>query len=95
MLLLKEIRDGALVIGFKNDLTLRICFDKILFPTLGIWWNNAGYPDEEGLGRTECAFEPIPGICSDLSKSYTADSYLSAEPGETFSWEIEWKIGNR
>jgi hypothetical protein len=95
MLLLKEIRDGALVLGFKNDLSLRIDFDKTLFPTIGIWWNNAGYPQEDGLQRTECAFEPIPGTCSDLSKSYIDGSFLTAESGKEFSWEVQWKIGNQ
>jgi hypothetical protein len=92
MLLLKEISDGSVKLGFKNGLTLHISFDIKLFPTIGIWWNNAGYPEEEGLQRKECAFEPIPGTCSNLSKSFGDGIYLMAEPGKTVTWEIDWEI---
>jgi hypothetical protein len=92
MLLLKEISEGSIKLGFQKGLTLHISFDIKLFPTIGIWWNNAGYPEEEGLQRTECAFEPIPGTCSDLSKSFRDGIYLMAEPGKTLTWEINWTI---
>jgi len=92
MLLLKNIDAGSVKLGFQNNTNLRISFDNKLFPTLGIWWNNAGYPDEAGLRRTECAFEPIPGTCSNLSKSFNDGSYLSVEPGKTLTWIIEWEI---
>jgi hypothetical protein len=94
MLLAKEIKEGSVKLGFKNRLALTITFDKMLFPTIGVWWNNAGYPDETGLHRTECAFEPIPGTCSDLSKSFADGTYLSAEPGKILTWEITWSIEN-
>jgi hypothetical protein len=94
MLLLKEINDGTVTIGFRNGLNLHINFDIKLFPTLGIWWNNTGYPEESGLQRTECAFEPIPGTCSDLSKSIIDGIYLSTEPGKTLSWEVVWTMNN-
>ena len=92
MLLLKDLVSGRVKVDFNHDITLSIDFDIKLFPTIGIWWNNAGYPEEEGLQRTECAFEPIPGTCSDLSKSYSDGSYLIAEPGNSVSWEILWTI---
>jgi len=91
MLLLKDITDGAVKIRFSDGLTLAIDFDKELFPTLGIWWNNGGYPDG-GLLRTECAFEPIPGTCSDLSKSFKDGVVLSVEPGGKMGWEIIWTV---
>lgn len=92
MLLLKEISEGSVKLGFKQGLTLHISFDIKLFPTIGIWWNNAGYPEEEGLQRTECAFEPIPGTCSDLSKSFRDGIYLMSLPGKSLCWEINWAI---
>jgi hypothetical protein len=92
MLLVKEISEGSVKLGFKNGLNLHISFDIKLFPTIGIWWNNAGYPEEEGLQRTECAFEPIPGTCSDLSRSFRDGIYLMAESGKTLAWEINWTI---
>ena len=92
MLLLKNIDAGSVKLGFKNDMTLLISFDINLYRTIGIWWNNAGYPEEAGLQRTECAFEPIPGTCSDLSKSFRDGVSLMAEPGKTLTWEINWTI---
>lgn len=92
MLLLKDIKEGLVTLGFKSGLTLDISFDISWFPTLGIWWNNYGYPEEDGLRRTECAFEPIPGTSSDLSRSYSDGTYLSVAPGETLSWKISWII---
>jgi hypothetical protein len=91
MLLLREIDIGTVKLGFRNDLKLEIGFDNKLFPTLGIWWNNGGYP-QSGQLRTECAFEPIPGTCSDLSKSFKDGVYLSLEPGNTMCWEVTWTI---
>ncbi len=92
MLLLRDIDNGSVKIGFMTGITLQINFDSKMFPTLGIWWNNSGYPDENGLQRCECAFEPIPGLCSNLSKSYEKGIYLSAGPEETLYWEIDWVI---
>lgn len=91
MLLLKDISDGFIRLSFITGLKLEINFDPKLFPTLGIWWNNGGYP-ESGQLRTECAFEPIPGSCSDLSKSFRDDAYLSLWPGTKTCWEIIWTI---
>jgi hypothetical protein len=91
MLLLQEITDGFVMLRFSNGLKLEIRFDHALFPTLGIWWNNGGYP-EGGQLRTECAFEPIPGTCSDLSKSFIDGAYLSVEPGKQMCWEIIWTV---
>lgn len=91
MLLLREIDTGILNLTFRNGIILQISFEHRLFPTLGIWWNNGGYP-EEAQARAECAFEPIPGTCSDLSKSFADGVYLSAGPGEKTSWEIIWTI---
>jgi hypothetical protein len=95
MLFMREIYAGSVVLGFKKNLFLQISFDSKLFPTIGIWWNNAGYPEEEGLKRNECAFEPIPGTCSNLSVSFKDGTYLSVERGKVFSWEIEWEIEKR
>jgi hypothetical protein len=91
MLLLRDIDDGFVRLGLTKSSSLEIRFDHKLFPTLGIWWNKGGYPDGGQL-RTECAFEPIPGSCSDLSKSVRDGNYLSVEPGKKLCWEIQWII---
>jgi hypothetical protein len=92
MLLLKDVSRGFITLAFRNGLKLQIEYPVKLFPTLGIWWNNSGYPDEEGLQRCECAFEPIPGSSSNLSDSYNKEICLKAEPWKTVTWEIIWKI---
>jgi hypothetical protein len=91
MFLLKGIADGYVRLSFLNGVKLEIKFDHTIFPTLGIWWNNGGYP-EGGQLRTECAFEPIPGTCSDLAKSYRDGVYLSLIQGEKMCWEVIWTI---
>jgi len=92
MLLLEEISEGSIKLGFQKGLILHMSFDLKLFPTIGIWWNKTGYPDEENVRRTECAFEPIPGTCSDLSETFRNGVYLAVEHGKVFSWEIKWEI---
>ena len=90
MLYLRNFREGKVVLHFKNGMKLQIMYNPSLFPTFGIWWNNSGYPEEPGLERCECAFEPIPGISDDLMKTYNAQQFLIVEPGKTFSWEYTW-----
>lgn len=94
MLLMKRIKEGRARITFKNSVTLEINFDPELFPTFGIWWNNSAYPNEEGIRRNECAFEPIPGTSSHLEKSYSDGSYLNVLPGQTFSWSVNWSMNS-
>jgi hypothetical protein len=92
MLLLKNVSNGHIRLGFRNNIKLKIDYPAELFPTLGIWWNNSGYPDEVGLRRSECAFEPIPGSCSNLSDSFKKGYCLKAEPGKSVNWEVFWEI---
>ncbi len=91
MYLLQNIGHGKVGLMYKTGQTLGISFDRSIFPTLGIWWNRKGYP-EGGILRDECAFEPIPGTCSSLSKSFSDGVYLSVRKGEKISWEIQWEI---
>ena len=92
MLFLRKIKEGKLSLTFRAGLTLEMTFPSALFPSIGIWWNNAGYPDEPGIRRDECAFEPIPGLNSRLSDAHKNGLCLNLpSEGET-SWQIEWKI---
>ncbi len=91
MLLLRELEEGFVRLWFSNGLKLEILFDIKLFPTLGIWWNNGGYP-AGGQLRHECAFEPIPGTSSDLLKSCRDGVCLNVAPGEKTCWEVTWII---
>jgi len=92
MFLLRNVNDGVVQVRFRNQIKLLIEFPAHLFPTLGIWWDNGGYPDEEGYGRSECAFEPLPGTCSSLEHSYRDGVSLVVGPGRTMSWTIDWKV---
>ena len=92
MLLLRGVKSGSAGIAFRSGLKLEVRFPVELFPTLGIWWNNGGYPDEEGCRRVECAFEPIPGKYSSLAKSFQEGVYLLAPAGASMKWTITWNI---
>ncbi|MBZ5564961.1 MAG: hypothetical protein LAP13_21390 [Acidobacteriia bacterium] len=92
MLLLQGVKSGSVGIAFKSGLKLEVRFPLELFPTLGIWWNNGKYPDEEGCRRVECAFEPIPGPYSSLAKSFQEGAYLLAPARASVRWTITWNI---
>jgi hypothetical protein len=92
MLILRGFKSGRMNVNFKFPLRVEIIFSEKQFPSIGIWWNNSGYPDEDGLRRCECAFEPIPGYCSSLKRCWDYGKYLSVEPGSILSWNVKWKI---
>ncbi len=92
MLFLQAVKEGQLRLKFKAGLTLEMQFPQELFPTIGIWWNNYGYPDEEGIRRIECAFEPISGSNSSLEDAHKEGSCLSVASGQQLKWKIEWRI---
>lgn len=92
MLFVRNLNNDKATIGFKSGLKMDVLFDNAVFPTAGIWWNNGGYPDEPGIRRTEFAFEPVPGICSNLEKDVAAGTYLSLAPKHKYSWVISWVI---
>ena len=92
MLLLRDVGRGEMKVRFKNGLGVTIEFPVELFPTFGIWWNNAGYPDKDGPHRTECAFEPIPGSFSSLERSCENGACLKVPPHGKLNWTIDWTI---
>lgn len=92
MLLLRRVAAGRVTLVLRNGLRLQIEFPPDLFGTLGIWWNRAGYPDEDGRRRVECALEPIPGTCSSLAGSVADGACLSVEPKGRLEWTIVWEM---
>jgi hypothetical protein len=92
MLFLQNVQSGKMSWIYKNNLQLKMNFPVELFPTIGIWWNNTAYPDEDGCRRNECAFEPVPGPVSVLTDAYKNGSCLSVPPRKSFTWEITWEI---
>ncbi len=92
MLFLKKINDGKLSFTYKNGLLLKMLFPLKYFSSIGIWWNNSGYPDEEGIRRNECAFEPVPGLSSNLANEFRLGNYLEVLPNAKFEWKIIWEL---
>ena len=92
MLFLRNAEIGEITCTFRDSLRLRMKFPVKKFPTIGIWWNNRGYPDEEGLRRSECAFEPTPGMTSNLAREAASGSCLSVEPRGRFAWQVGWEM---
>ncbi len=92
MFILRNVENGEMSWKYRSGLHLKVSFSKEKFPSIGIWWNNSAYPDENGCRRNECAFEPIPGLNSVLIDNYKNGTCLSVSPGEIFSWEIHWVV---
>ena len=92
MLLLRGCRQGRAEVAFRDGPTIEIAWPADLLPTLGIWWNNAAWPAQKGLGRRECALEPMPGPASSLATSHRAGQCLVIPPGGHLSWSITWTV---
>ena len=76
----------------ENGMQLKMTYPKNYFSSIGIWWNNSGYPDEDGCRRNECAFEPIPGSTSMLTDAYQDGTCMFVAPGQQLNWQIKWNI---
>ena len=92
MLFLQKVDGSEMSWTYKNGLHLKVSFPIELFPSIGIWWNNSAYPNEDGCRRNECAFEPIPGFNSTLMDNYKNGTCLSVSPVQIFTWQINWEI---
>ena len=92
MLFVQGTKDGRIGWTFKDSLRITMDYPLELFPAIGIWWNNSGYPDESGCRRNECAFEPIPGKSSTLTDAVDDKLALIAEPSKPFAWKIMWNL---
>lgn len=91
MIFLKNVAEGVVRVGFRRGLQLTMRFATNLFPTLGIWWNNQGYPDEPGRRRSECAFEPVPSHDSKLTNGTT----LTVPTQGRIAWRVDWEVACR
>jgi hypothetical protein len=92
MLFLVGVNEGKMSWTYKNGLRVNAEFPVDLFPSIGIWWNNVGYPDESGIRRDECAFEPVPGNSSALTEAHRDGLCLNVQPKQRFSWKIRWDV---
>jgi hypothetical protein len=92
MLFLRDVDEGEVEWTYRNGLTVFSSFPVDLFPSLGIWWDNAGHPQIPGLARSECAFEPTPGNTSSLAVSWEEGGSLEAPPGNALRWRVVWEV---
>lgn len=92
MLLVQGLAEGWYRLTFNAGPRLRVVFAKDLFPTLAIWWNHAAYPAETGCRRTECAFEPVPGLTSNLADSFAQSTCLSVPSHSQREWTVVWEM---
>jgi hypothetical protein len=92
MLFLQNVKEDQMSWTYKSGLCVEAVFPVDKFPSIGIWWNNNAYPDENGCRRNECAFEPIPGMTSTLTDAVESGDHLSVGPDQRFSWQILWRI---
>ncbi len=88
MLYVTDLREGRFAVRYRQGLRLTVTFSRELFPTIAIWWNNSGYPDEEGCRRNECAFDPAPGKITRL-----ADGTTMRLPARGWlDWQVKWEV---
>jgi hypothetical protein len=92
MLFLQNIHKGRMIWTYRSGLCVEALFSEKYFPSIGIWWNNSAYPDENGCRRNECAFEPIPGMNSTLADAYRSGHHLLVDAGRSFNWRIHWLV---
>ncbi len=92
MLFVQEVEKGEMTWTYRSGFRIRMRFPAEHFSTIGIWWDNDGYPAEDGIRRNECAFEPTPGKTSLLTQAYAEGNSLSVAPGERFSWQMSWEV---
>lgn len=92
MFLLREVDKGEIQWTYTNGLRVNVTFPQNYFRSIGIWWNNSAYPDEDSCRRNECAFEPIPGLHKLLMECHEDGTCLSVSPHDIYKWQINWKI---
>ena len=92
MLFLRSIRSGEVGLTFINGMRLTMKFPAEYFPTIGIWWDNLGHPNENGIRRRECSFEPTPGFSSLLSQAFADRNCLSVGPRARLAWQARWEM---
>jgi hypothetical protein len=92
MLILRGVRAGRATVLLAGGLRIHVDFPREDFPSLGLWYNRGGWPDEPGLGRREFALEPLAGPLSCLAGSVAAGGGWSVPPGGSRRWRIDWTL---
>jgi hypothetical protein len=74
---------------------LDILFDPERLPYLGLWLCYGGWPDDASDVRQHAvALEPTTSGCNTLSEAQRSDSAVALGAGETFDWEIRFRISH-
>ena len=90
--LVSGLREGRVELGLRSGLSLSIRYPTERMPTLAIWWNVSAWPPEVGLRRRECAFEPLTGSCSSLSRALADGTCPIVQPGRRYQWHVLWEV---
>jgi hypothetical protein len=75
----------------QRHCTMRFTFDLGATPVLGLWFNNAGFPDAAAAPFRCIAVEPCTSA-SDLLDALPPDAYPVVEPGCANEWSVEVEI---
>lgn len=70
----------------------RIEIENVSRPSLGLWYNNAGYPPEHGLEREEFGLEWMLTPECLLEDAAASGSAVTLSAGETFPWAVTWTL---
>jgi galactose mutarotase-like enzyme len=89
-----RLREGCCSI-YRNATgqTLEISFDPRRLPYLGVWLCYGGWPDGgSGVQQYAVALEPTTSGCNTLSAAQRGGSAVTLDSGETFDWEIRFRV---
>jgi galactose mutarotase-like enzyme len=69
---------------------LRFSWDRERAPTLGIWLDDGGWPEDEP--REQVALEPTTAPHDDLAGAIASGTTLTVEPGEPVEWSVRLEL---
>jgi galactose mutarotase-like enzyme len=72
---------------------LEISFDSKRLPYLGVWLCYGGWPSDGGEpGQYAVALEPTTSPCNTLADAQRTHTSISLTPGQTYDWEIAFRV---
>jgi len=90
-LVLRGLASGETTVTFRGRVAVRMTQPIDVMPNAAIWWNKSAWPGRRGEGRSECAFEPLSGPCSSLSRSHASGRTMLVPGLGRMAWEVVWE----
>jgi len=75
-----------------DGLRWRIAIEGVSRPSLGLWYNNRGYPPEPGLEREEFGLEWMLTPECVLEQAAHSGTAITLAPQEGLRWAVIWSI---